>query len=81
MDETTGAELHKENGGSSVVLLMVRDAYANYVVQTTLDVVAEGEEKRRLLEELNANSELLVSPFESVNILSFCNSRNLPRFF
>eukprot|EP00978_Attheya_sp_CCMP212_P031490 scaffold119195_cov50-Attheya_sp.AAC.2 len=59
VDETTGVELLKENGGSSVVLLMVRDAYANYVVQTTLDVVAEGEEKRRLLEELNANSELL----------------------
>jgi len=59
VDETTGVGLLKENGGSSVVLLMVRDAYANYVVQTTLDVVAEGEEKRRLLEELNANSELL----------------------
>ena len=47
-------------GGSSVVLLMVRDAYANYVVQTTLDVVAEGEEKRLLLEELNAHSTQLV---------------------
>jgi hypothetical protein len=41
---------------------MVRDAYANYVVQTTLDVVAEGEEKRLLLEELNAHSTQLVSP-------------------
>ena len=49
------------SGGSSVVLLMVRDAYANYVVQTTLDVVAEGEEKRLLLEELNAHSAQLVS--------------------
>jgi pumilio RNA-binding family len=49
------------SGGSSVVLLMVRDAYANYVVQTTLDVVSEGEEKRLLLEELNAHSAQLVS--------------------
>ena len=48
------------NGVSSVVLLMVRDAYANYVVQTTLDVVAEGEEKRLLLEELNAHADQLV---------------------
>jgi hypothetical protein len=48
-------------GGSSVVLLMVRDAYANYVVQTTLDVVPEGEEKRLLVEELNAHSAELVS--------------------
>lgn len=46
-------------GGSSVVLLMVRDAYANYVVQTTLDVVPEGEIKRLLLEELNAHSTQL----------------------
>jgi pumilio RNA-binding family len=48
-------------GGSSVVLLMVRDAYANYVVQTTLDVVPEGEIKILLLEELNAHSTQLVS--------------------
>jgi pumilio RNA-binding family len=48
-------------GLSTVVLLMVRDAYANYVVQTTLDVVPEGEEKRLLLEELNAHSAQLVS--------------------
>lgn len=48
-------------GDTSVVLLMVRDAYANYVVQTTLDVVPESEEKRLLLEELNAHSEELVS--------------------
>jgi len=45
-----------EEDGSSVVLLMVRDAYANYVVQTTLDVVAEGEERRLLLQELNEHS-------------------------
>lgn len=46
---------------SSVVLMMVRDAYANYVVQTTLDVVPEGEEKRLLYEELNSHAALLVS--------------------
>eukprot|EP00594_Rhizosolenia_setigera_P005553 CAMPEP_0178950368 /NCGR_PEP_ID=MMETSP0789-20121207/6612_1 /TAXON_ID=3005 /ORGANISM="Rhizosolenia setigera, Strain CCMP 1694" /LENGTH=985 /DNA_ID=CAMNT_0020631083 /DNA_START=193 /DNA_END=3150 /DNA_ORIENTATION=+ len=43
----------------SVVLLMVRDAYANYVVQTTLDVVPEGPERQALLDELNKNSEQL----------------------
>lgn len=41
-----------ETGRCSVVLVMVRDAYANYVVQTTLDVVPEGPEKRLLLQEL-----------------------------
>ncbi len=50
-----------ESGSCSVALLMVRDAYANYVVQTTLDVVPEGEEKRLLLEELRNNSAQLVS--------------------
>jgi len=45
----------QEGAGSSVVLLMVRDAYANYVVQTAIDVVPEGNEKRMLLEELKAN--------------------------
>lgn len=50
----------EESGNrSSVVLLMVRDAYANYVVQTTLDVIPEGEEKRLLVEELNRNAALL----------------------
>jgi hypothetical protein len=61
VDEHTGAPTDGKAGGSSVVLLMVRDAYANYVVQTTLDVVAEGEEKQLLLEELNAHSAQLVS--------------------
>lgn len=61
VDEHTGAPMDGKVGGSSVVLLMVRDAYANYVVQTTLDVVAEGDEKRLLLEELNAHSAQLVS--------------------
>ena len=40
---------------------MVRDAYANYVVQTTLDVVPEGDEKGMLLKELNTHSDQLVS--------------------
>ena len=43
------------------MLLMVRDPYANYVVQTTLDVVPESEEKLGLLQELNAHSLELVS--------------------
>lgn len=47
--------------GSTVLLLMVRDAYANYVVQTAIDVVPEGNEKRMLLEELKANEVQLVS--------------------
>ena len=40
---------------------MVRDAYANYVVQTTLDVVPDSEEKTLLLQELLSHSEDLVS--------------------
>jgi hypothetical protein len=50
-------------GGSSVLLLMVRDAYANYVVQTAIDVVPEGNEKRMLIEELKANEIQLVRIF------------------
>ena len=46
--------------GSSVALLLVRDAYANYVVQTTLDVVPEGREKRLLIDELNNHADQLV---------------------
>ena len=48
------------DGSKSVVLLMVRDAYANYVVQTTLDVVPESDEKKLLFKELNAHLEELV---------------------
>jgi len=48
-----------ESGRSSVVLLMVRDAYANYVVQTTLDVAPEGEDKRLLYQELKNHSAQL----------------------
>ena len=61
IDNQTGALQSAGSEGSSVVLLMVRDAYANYVVQTTLDVVPECEEKRMLLEELNAHAAELVS--------------------
>ena len=48
-----------EGAGSTVLLLMVRDAYANYVVQTAIDVVPDGNEKQRLLEELKANEAQL----------------------
>lgn len=65
-------------GGSSVVLLMVRDAYANYVVQTTLDVISEGEEKRLLLEELNAHSAQLVRQVGHVPLLLKRNFFNSP---
>ena len=61
MDDQTGAVKPAGSTGSSVVLLMVRDAYANYVVQTTLDVVPECEERRLLLEELNEHAAELVS--------------------
>lgn len=59
--------------GSTVVLLMVRDAYANYVVQTAIDVVPEGNEKRMLLDELKANEMQLVSlprPFSLTHFIS-----------
>jgi len=47
--------LNQEGTGSTVLLLMVRDAYANYVVQTAIDVVPEGTERRMLVNELKAN--------------------------
>jgi len=56
VDEQAGVVKPANSEGTSVVLLMVRDAYANYVVQTTLDVVPECEERRLLLEELNAHA-------------------------
>lgn len=77
MDEHTGAPM--ETGGTSVVLLMVRDAYANYVVQTALDVVPEGEEKRLLMEELMSHSAQLVST-TTRTILTLSNQRSLVRF-
>ena len=39
---------------------MVRDAYANYVVQTAIDVVPEGNEKRMMLDELKNHEVQLV---------------------
>lgn len=44
-----------------MLLLMVRDAYANYVVQTAIDVVPEGIEKRMMLDELKTHEVQLVS--------------------
>lgn len=38
---------------------MVRDAYANYVVQTTLDVLPDCEEKQLLVKELSEHTEEL----------------------
>lgn len=46
-------------GGTPIVILMVRDAFANYVVQTALDVTPEGEERRQLINVLNSNVNLL----------------------
>jgi len=55
-DERSGVILPAGSQGTSVALLMVRDAYANYVVQTTLDVISECEEKELLLAELSSHS-------------------------
>ena len=66
VDDKTGSLRPAGSEGASVVLLMVRDAYANYVVQTTLDVIPECEEKHLLLEELNAHAAELVSVKKSV---------------
>jgi len=46
--------------GTSAVLLMVRDAYANYVVQTALDVAPEGHIKKNFVQELNNHTSQLV---------------------
>ena len=64
------------DGQASVVLLMVRDAYANYVVQTTLDVVPESEEKRLLLEELNSHAEELRNYTFAKHIVAKLSSLN-----
>jgi len=56
VDEQTGQPVPNDAQGTSVVLLMVKDAYANYVVQTTLDVVVDASEKQSLMEELNSHS-------------------------
>lgn len=65
-----------ETGKCSIVLLMVRDAYANYVVQTTLDVVPEGEEKELLIAELRANATKLVS----IIIFSYLDLSHFQKF-
>lgn len=44
--------------GTPIVILMVRDAYANYVVQTAIDVSVDPE-RRELLNVLNANVVML----------------------
>ena len=57
-------DMLKEGGaedGTAAVLLMVRDAYANYVVQTALDVAPEGNIKRHFVQELSKYSSQLVS--------------------
>jgi hypothetical protein len=56
---------NQEGIGSTVLLLMVRDAYANYVVQTAIDVAPEGNEKRMLIDELKSNEAHLVSFFKT----------------
>ena len=63
VDDVTGEQVPEGVEGTSVVLLMVRDAYANYVVQTTLDVVADETEKFMLMQELNSHSTELVRTF------------------
>ena len=55
---------------------MVRDAYANYVVQTTLDVVPESEEKQKLLEELNSHAEELRNYTFAKHIVAKLSSLN-----
>jgi hypothetical protein len=60
-DHTVPRNANVGGNGTSVVLLMVRDAYANYVVQTTLDVLPDTEGRKLLLEELGAHVEELVS--------------------
>jgi hypothetical protein len=60
-DHTVPRNANVGGNGTSIVLLMVRDAYANYVVQTTLDVLPDTEGRKLLLEELGAHVEELVS--------------------
>lgn len=55
---------------------MVRDAYANYVVQTTLDVVPESDEKQQLLAQLNCHAEELKNYTFAKHIVAKLNSLN-----
>jgi pumilio RNA-binding family len=81
VDDQTGTFVENAADGTSVVLLMVRDAYANYVVQTTLDVIPESEEKILLLKELNLHSSELVSSLEekmpSLYLVLNCQTKSL----
>jgi pumilio RNA-binding family len=77
VNEKTDSFVEDGEEGTSVVLLMVRDPYANYVVQTTLDVVPDSEEKIGLLKELNAHSTELVS---SIVCLCICIFNVLRRY-
>jgi len=52
---------NEKEGRICIVLLMVRDPYANYVVQTSVDVAPDGEARQKLLSVLNSNSEKLRS--------------------
>jgi len=72
VDDQTGEPVPEGAVGTSVVLLMVRDAYANYVVQTTLDVVVDGTQKHMLMEELNAHSTELVSSCTFILVIFLC---------
>jgi hypothetical protein len=55
---------------------MVRDAYANYVVQTTLDVVPESDEKQKLLAQLNSHADELKNYTFAKHIVAKLNSLN-----
>ena len=73
VDEKTDTVVEEGEEGTSIVLLMVRDPYANYVVQTTLDVVPESKEKEQLLKELNAHSlELVSTVFRHCGFYTHC---------
>lgn len=63
---------NQEGIGSTVLLLMVRDAYANYVVQTAIDVAPEGNEKRLLIDELKSNEAHLVSSYNGCLSFDLC---------
>ena len=76
-----GATAPEAVEGTSVVVLMVRDAFANYVVQTTLDVVADPAEKHKLMEELSTHSTELVGHFENFSRISGGASDCLPLHF
>ena len=61
VDDGTEDTMESGMGGPTIALLMVRDAYANYVVQTALDVISECKEKKLLRSELSSHVLELVS--------------------